>query len=514
MNPLVLLLAVGGGIAAVTAGVVVFGDQLGFGDEAKVSTPPAAVLTAPVEAPKITEIKPDVAVDVTETAPADDPVPESKAPSFDIVRVQPDGQTLVAGKASPGWKVELKNGDAVISSAVANDTGEWVMVLEEALNEGVSDLSLSAVSKDNSNTLTSSSNVTVALPEDGKGELLVVETEPGQASKVLAKIAKSTSKVETVAETPVVAAVDDTKSVVAEVEQVVEPVAESIEKTVKDVASPSENAETIAKVEDAIPPAVEVVEPLAAEPVEPASDPVVASNEAETVAEPVVPTIKPDVIEPVDKAEAPEQKPEASKSMVVSIEAVELEGDVLFVAGAAEPAGSAVRLYVNNRAISDSKSGETGRFLFDGKLSLEPGTHQARVDLFDPKTGSVATRAEVTFSKKQAPLAAVSGEGAAETPEPDQGAAHAVSEEVKLKKVIIRRGDNLWEIARRVYGAGIRYSTIYDSNASQIRNPHWIYPGQVFELPQGEADWETNFDAIDDAPETEQSAGASEQVAQ
>ena len=50
-------------------------------------------------------------------------------------------------------------------------------------------------------------------------------------------------------------------------------------------------------------------------------------------------------------------------------------------------------------------------------------------------------------------------------------------------KAIIRRGDNLWTIARRVYGAGIKYTTIYQANNSQIRDPDRIYPGQVFDLP-------------------------------
>ncbi|KKB82688.1 hypothetical protein VW29_15720 [Devosia limi DSM 17137] len=50
-------------------------------------------------------------------------------------------------------------------------------------------------------------------------------------------------------------------------------------------------------------------------------------------------------------------------------------------------------------------------------------------------------------------------------------------------KAIIRRGDNLWTIARRVYGAGIKYTAIYDANEDQIRDPDKIYPGQVFALP-------------------------------
>lgn len=51
-------------------------------------------------------------------------------------------------------------------------------------------------------------------------------------------------------------------------------------------------------------------------------------------------------------------------------------------------------------------------------------------------------------------------------------------------KAIIRRGDNLWTIARRVYGRGVRYTTIYEANDAQIRNPNRIYPGQVFDLPK------------------------------
>lgn len=50
-------------------------------------------------------------------------------------------------------------------------------------------------------------------------------------------------------------------------------------------------------------------------------------------------------------------------------------------------------------------------------------------------------------------------------------------------QAIIRRGDNLWTIARRAYGDGIRYTQIYEANNDQIRDPDLIYPGQVFTLP-------------------------------
>jgi nucleoid-associated protein YgaU len=38
-------------------------------------------------------------------------------------------------------------------------------------------------------------------------------------------------------------------------------------------------------------------------------------------------------------------------------------------------------------------------------------------------------------------------------------------------------------LARRTYGEGIRYTTIFEANKNQIKDPDLIYPGQVFALP-------------------------------
>ena len=57
--------------------------------------------------------------------------------------------------------------------------------------------------------------------------------------------------------------------------------------------------------------------------------------------------------------------------------------------------------------------------------------------------------------------------------------------------VIIRRGDTLWRISRRVYGRGVRYSTIYLANQTQIRDPDRIWPGQVFKVPEKSKEGET-----------------------
>ena len=46
------------------------------------------------------------------------------------------------------------------------------------------------------------------------------------------------------------------------------------------------------------------------------------------------------------------------------------------------------------------------------------------------------------------------------------------------------RGDCLWNIAKKVYGNGGKYTVIYNANRSVIGgNPNLIYPGQVLTIP-------------------------------
>lgn len=45
------------------------------------------------------------------------------------------------------------------------------------------------------------------------------------------------------------------------------------------------------------------------------------------------------------------------------------------------------------------------------------------------------------------------------------------------------KGDCLWNIARRFYGNGSKYTVIYEANRDQIKNPNLIYPGQVLTIP-------------------------------
>ena len=48
----------------------------------------------------------------------------------------------------------------------------------------------------------------------------------------------------------------------------------------------------------------------------------------------------------------------------------------------------------------------------------------------------------------------------------------------------VKKGDNLWTLAKKFYGSGAQYTKIYEANRSVIgNNPKLIYPGQTFTIP-------------------------------
>lgn len=47
----------------------------------------------------------------------------------------------------------------------------------------------------------------------------------------------------------------------------------------------------------------------------------------------------------------------------------------------------------------------------------------------------------------------------------------------------VKSGDCLWNIAKKFYGNGSKYTKIYEANKDKIRNPNLIYVGQVLTIP-------------------------------
>lgn len=51
------------------------------------------------------------------------------------------------------------------------------------------------------------------------------------------------------------------------------------------------------------------------------------------------------------------------------------------------------------------------------------------------------------------------------------------------KTYTVVKGDCLWNIAKKFYGNGSKYTVIYNANKDKIKNPNLIYPGQVLTIP-------------------------------
>ena len=67
----------------------------------------------------------------------------------------------------------------------------------------------------------------------------------------------------------------------------------------------------------------------------------------------------------------------------------------------------------------------------------------------------------------------------AQTPTPDTGGGGSGGSSYTVKK-----GDNLWNLAKKYYGDGSQWRKIYEANKDTIGgNPSLIYPGQTYNIP-------------------------------
>lgn len=113
---------------------------------------------------------------------------QATPPSFDIVRVEPSGETVVAGRAAPGSTVTLMASGQPAASATADSAGQFV-IIPPALKPGSHELTLSVGG--GAGATSSSQSVAVAVPQRGQQEVIVALAEPDKATRILTDPAPS-----------------------------------------------------------------------------------------------------------------------------------------------------------------------------------------------------------------------------------------------------------------------------------------------------------------------------------
>jgi nucleoid-associated protein YgaU len=89
-------------------------------------------------------------------------------PAFDIVNVDPSGEAVIAGRAAPNEKVELRDAGKTVAEATADASGQFV-IIPPALAPGDHELSLAANGDKGQPALSSPVAVSVPAPEAKTG---------------------------------------------------------------------------------------------------------------------------------------------------------------------------------------------------------------------------------------------------------------------------------------------------------------------------------------------------------
>ncbi len=391
--------------------------------EPDVSQSTVAEPDPPTQDEPVVEPAPEVA------AEPDAEEPSAIAPAFDVVRVAPDGTTVIAGRGAPGAEITIFLDNEAQDTLVADSGGRFVAFL--------------------------------TLPPSDAARVLTLGAD--MAGQVVASLDEII-----VAPSPRVAAAAASASEPAPGSEPDEPVAATEDEA---PATPSETAEATEPAESA-PTGVASGAPESLDtPEEP--DTVVAGlpdTETETAPPEVAPApvtvLKsgPDGIEILQGAtdNPPEFKAKVSLDTISYSELGEVQ-----LSGRSQ-AQSAIRVYLDNQPVKDLAADQDGRWrgLLEG---IEPGVYTLRLDELDAD-GTVLSRLETPF-KREPPSVLVA------TPE------DSPPQTPPVRAVTVQTGDTLWAISRERYGDGVLYVRVFEANRDSIRDPDLIYPGQIFTIP-------------------------------
>ncbi|MCZ4430838.1 LysM peptidoglycan-binding domain-containing protein [Agrobacterium sp. SOY23] len=467
------------------------------------------------------------------TAPADAAqVSSPTAPTFDVLRVEPDGSAVIAGKAQPGAKLEILSNGKVIAQTNIDGSGDFAAVFDNPLPPGDHELVLR--STDTSGKATQSEEVaTVSVPDGKKGELLAMVSKPGKASRVLAmpEAAPPALQPQQAAPSQQPATSETTannapatSSGTAAASATGAPLTSSVQVTAVEfegskifVAGSAPAGSTVRGLVDDKEIGKTTTEASGHFVIEGDVDLAVGSHIVTVEELNADGTAKVRVRVPferpqTDQATVAMQAPSASSSATTTTTPAENQSTASDRAAfeklrtdVAKAFGILSNLYKDQAtpALDQAIAGRSAVVIALKSLS-EFRTAAATEPAFTAFAGDITAKARQLLATVEAwpnDVAAI-GKGIASlasrlaelhivappAPAPQAPAGPQTFEQAPLAEsqnsVIIRRGDTLWQISRRVYGQGVRYTTIYLANEDQIKNPDLIEPGQIFGVPK------------------------------
>lgn len=150
----------------------------------------------------------------------------------------------------------------------------------------------------------------------------------------------------------------------------------------------------------------------------------------------------------------------------VQLDAISYNTEGAVILAGRGPVASDIQVYLNNQPIQLGEVGAGG----DWSLQLpevDPGTYTLTVAGLDAD-GTTTSSVETPFLREDP-------ERVAEAPRVAEGGIDVIT---------VQPGFTLWGIAEDSFGEGILYVQIFEENRDQIRDPDWIFPGQIFRIPE------------------------------
>ncbi|MCK0150898.1 LysM peptidoglycan-binding domain-containing protein [Marivita sp. S6314] len=415
-------------------------------------TPDAAAPSDVDDADRAAPENTDAATTEPEAPVPDVAAPDPVPPAFDIVRVAPDGQTLVAGSAPGARDVRVLVDGVEAGSAVVDRTGKFVAFLD--LPPSATPRVVGLVAEGDAGRIESPDQVILA-PSVQIAEAPVPDVPEATSTDLAA--APETPQSDPASDAGPVKKPDVTSD--TEVEE------RAPEDTETEVVADTQPETPTAQVEVAEATADPVQQPITtADPVETSA--AASAPVAETIAEtPSAPAVILSTQAGVEVLQPSGQTPDVLDQIALDAITYETAGDVAL--SGRGTVDEFVRVYIDNEPVLTTEVGEDGRWRAD-LPEIDSGTYTLRVDAVDV-TGEVVSRVESPFRREDpAALAAV----VVDAP----GAS-------VVKVVTVQPGNTLWAIARDRYGEGPAYVKVFEANRDRIRNPDLIYPGQVFAIP-------------------------------